>query len=58
VLSFPVLLPLVMPGTNAMLMALAGFTVPEMAGDLVVMTGYTAIVSIIAWMVFDIIWHD
>jgi hypothetical protein len=41
-----------------MLMALAGFTVPEMAGDLVVMTGYTAIVSIIAWMVFDIIWHD
>jgi hypothetical protein len=29
-----------------------------MAGDLVVMTGYTAIVSIIAWMVFDIIWHD
>ena len=41
-----------------MLMALAGFTVPEMTGDLAVMVGYTAIVSIIAWMVFDIIWYD
>ncbi|MBU3740977.1 MAG: heme ABC transporter permease CcmB [Candidatus Kapabacteria bacterium] len=58
VLSFPVLLPLVMPGTNAMLMALAGFSIAECAGDLTIMAGYTAVVCIVAWMVFDLIWHD
>lgn len=58
VLSFPVLLPLVLPGTNAMLMALGGYGVADMAGDLSVMAGYTAIICIVAWMVFDIIWCE
>ena len=58
VLSFPVLLPLVMPGTSAMLMALGGYGVSEMAGDLSIMAGYTAILCVIAWKVFDIIWSD
>lgn len=58
VLSFPVLLPLVLPGTNAMLMAFAGFDVAEAAGDLVLMMAHTGIVSVVAWLVFDHIWCE
>jgi heme exporter protein B len=58
VLSFPVLLPLVMPGTDAMLMAFAGSPVSEAAGNLVLMLAYAGIVSVITWLVFDYIWAD
>lgn len=58
VLSLPVLLPLVMPGTEAMLMAFAGFTFRETLGNLTLMMSYTGIVTVVAWLVFDIIWSD
>jgi heme exporter protein B len=58
ILSFPVLLPLIMPGVDVMLSAFAGVRVDEAAGSLGLMISYTGIVIVVSWFVFDEIWCD
>lgn len=58
VLSFPMLLPLLLPGTNAMLRAFAGTELPEATRALGLMSAYTGIMVVISWIVFDTIWSD
>ena len=58
VLSFPMLVPIIMPGVNAMLAALAGLTLLEASGDLLLMSSYTGLVIIASVFVFDFIWAD
>jgi len=58
ILSFPVLLPLIMPGTDVMLSAFAGLAVAEVAGSLGLMVSYTGIVIVVSWFVFEYIWCE
>lgn len=58
ILSFPVLLPLIMPGVDVMLSAFAGVSVGEAAGSLGLMLSFTGIVIIMSWFVFDYIWCE
>ncbi|MBS1562680.1 MAG: heme exporter protein CcmB [Bacteroidetes bacterium] len=58
ILSFPVLLPLIMPGTDVMLSAFAGLAVGEVAGSLGLMASYTGIVIVVSWFVFEYIWCE
>jgi len=57
-LSFPLLVPLLMPGVNALLAGLAGLTLREASGDLLLMTSYTGLVIIASVFVFDFIWQE
>jgi len=58
VLSFPMLVPIIMTGVNAMLMGFAGLSVGEAGGDLLFMLSYSGLVVLISFFVFDEIWHD
>lgn len=58
VLSFPILLPLVMPGIQATLYALAGLTIADAWGDISMMIAHTGIVAIVSWLVFDVLWEE
>lgn len=58
VLSFPLLVPLVMPGVNAMILGLAGFTLAEASSDLLLMTSYTGIVIVVSVVVFEVVWDE
>ena len=58
VLSFPLLVPLVMPGVNAMLMAFAGFTIAEASGDLILMLSYSGLIIIASVFVFEVVWAE
>ncbi|MBI2794615.1 MAG: heme exporter protein CcmB [Ignavibacteria bacterium] len=57
-LSFPMLVPIIMPGVDSMLMAFAGMPLADAAGDLVFILSYAGIVTLIGYFVFDIIWSD
>lgn len=58
VLSFPLLLPLVMPGIQATLYALAGLGIAEAWGDISVMIAQTGIVAVVSWLVFGVLWEE
>lgn len=58
VLSFPMLVPLVMTGVNAMTLGLAGFSLSEASGDLLLMLAYTGFVIIVSVLVFPVVWDE
>lgn len=58
VLSFPILLPLVMPGIQATLYALAGLGIADAWGDLSMMIAHTGIVAVVSWLVFGVLWEE
>ena len=58
VLSFPLLVPLVMPGVNAMLYAFAGMGLADAQNDLLLMISYSGIVIVVSALVFEVVWTD
>lgn len=58
VLSFPMLVPIIMPGVDTMLMAFAGMPLADATGNLIFIVSYSGIVTLIGYFVFDIIWLD
>lgn len=58
VLSFPILLPLVMPGIQATLYAIAGLETADAWGDVSIMIAHTGIVAIVSWLVFGVLWEE
>ena len=58
VLSFPLLVPLVMPGVNAMLYAFAGMGLADAQGDLLLMASYSGIIIVVSALVFEVVWTD
>lgn len=58
VLSFPMLVPLVMNGVNAMTLGLAGFSMQEASGDLWLMFAYTGMVIVVSVLVFPVVWDE
>jgi len=58
VLAFPILLPIVLPGIGATLSALAGLSFADVASDLVLMLSHAGIVTIIAALVFPVVWCE
>lgn len=58
VLSFPVLLPLIMPGMNATLIAMADVTVADVWPDVALMLSHTGIVATVSYLVFDVVWTE
>lgn len=58
VLSFPVLLPLIMPGMNATLLAMADVAVSDVWSDLALMLSHTGIVATVSYLVFDVVWTE
>lgn len=58
ILSFPVLLPLVMPGIGATLTAIAGLGLSDVLPDLTLMLSHSGIIIIVSALVFEVIWCD
>lgn len=58
VLSFPLLVPLLLPGTNAILMAFAGLELAEVIPDLLLMFSYSGIVCVVGWLIFPTVWCE
>ncbi|MBC8124518.1 MAG: heme exporter protein CcmB [Candidatus Kapabacteria bacterium] len=58
ILSFPVLLPLVMPGIGATLIAMAGLGIGDVLPDLTLMLCHSGIIIIVSLIVFEVIWCD
>lgn len=58
VLSFPLLLPLVMPGIQATLIALAGLTLADAWSDVAFMIAHTGTVTVVSWLVFGVLWEE
>lgn len=58
VLAFPLLVPIIMPGVDAMLMAFAGLPISEAAGNILFILSYSGIVTVIGYFVFDVIWSE
>lgn len=58
ILAFPVLLPLIMPGVQATLMAFAGMPLADAASDIGLMVAHTGIVSVVGALLFDTVWRD
>ncbi len=58
VLSFPVLIPLIMPGIENTAMALEGVPLNEAAGNLQVMVAYCGLVIALSSILFDQVWEE
>lgn len=58
VLSFPILVPLLLPGVNAMIYALAGLSVGEALPDITLMLTYTGVLVVVSYLVFEVLWCD
>jgi heme exporter protein B len=58
VLAFPLLVPLIMPGVNAVLAGLAGLSLTESMGDILLMTSYAGLVIVASVFVFDVVWTE
>lgn len=58
ILSFPILLPLVMPGIGATLIAMAGLSFQDLLPDLLLMLSHTGIVVVVSALVFEVVWCD
>lgn len=57
VLSVPLLLPVALPGTAAIVQALAGFSVGEVAPNLGIIMAYSGVLLVVSWLVFDYVWE-
>lgn len=58
VLSFPILVPLLLPGVNAMIYGLAGLSFLETMPDLLLMLSYTGVLVVVSYLVFEVLWCD
>ncbi len=58
ILAFPVLLPLIMPGVQATLIALAGLDWADVWGDLGLMTAHVGIITAVGSLLFEAVWTD
>ncbi len=58
ILSFPVLIPLIMPGMNATLLAMADVSMSDVWPDLALMLSHTGIVATVSYLVFDVVWTE
>jgi len=58
VLSFPLLVPLVLPGVNAMVYALGGMGLADAQADLLLMFSYSGIIIVVSSLVFEVVWTD
>lgn len=58
ILAFPVLLPLIMPGVQATLIALAGLGWTDVSGDLGLMTAHVGIITAVGSLLFEAVWTD
>ncbi|MEY3385572.1 MAG: ABC-type cytochrome c biosis transport system permease component [Bacteroidota bacterium] len=58
ILAFPVLLPLIMPGVQATLIALAGLGWQDAWGDVGLMIAHMGIMVTVGGLVFESVWTD
>lgn len=58
ILSFPILIPLIMPGMNATLLAMADVSMSDVWPDLALMLSHTGIVATVSYLVFDVVWTE
>lgn len=58
ILAFPVLLPLVMPGVQATLIALAGLSWADAWGDVGLMMAHSGIIVTTGGLLFEAVWLD
>lgn len=58
ILSFPVLIPLIMPGMNATLLAMADVGFGDVWPDLALMLSHSGIVATVSYLVFDVVWTE
>lgn len=58
ILSFPVLIPLIMPGMNATLLSMADVSMSDVWPDLALMLSHTGIVATVSYLVFDVVWTE
>lgn len=58
VLSFPLLVPLVLPGVNATVYALGGMGLADAQADLLLMFSYSGLIVVVSSLVFEVIWTD
>lgn len=58
ILSFPVLLPLVMPGIGATMSAMSGLELIDVGSDLVLMISHGGIITVVSAFVFEVIWCE
>jgi len=58
VLSFPVLIPLIMPGMNATLLAMADVGMSDVWPDIALMLSHSGIVATMSYLVFEVVWTE
>lgn len=58
ILAFPVLLPLIMPGVQATLIALAGLGWVDAGGDVGLMVAHIGIIVTVGGLLFESVWTD
>ena len=58
ILSFPVLIPLSMPGMNATLLSMADVSLHDVWPDLALMLSHSGIVATVSYLVFDVVWTE
>lgn len=58
VLSFPLLVPVILPGVKATLYAFADMGLSEAASDVVLMLAYSGIIIVVSTFVFEVVWTD
>lgn len=58
ILSFPVLIPLIMPGMNATLLSMADVSLHDVWPDLALMLSHSGIVATVSYLVFDVVWTE
>lgn len=58
VLSFPVLIPLIVPGIDNTTMALEGATLADAMGNLQIMFAYCGLIISVSFILFDFVWEE
>jgi heme exporter protein B len=58
VVSFPLLLPVVIPGVQSTSLCIAGIETSQWLPDTVLMISYAGVVSIIASFLYDVLWQE
>ena len=58
VLSFPVLIPMIMPGMNATLLAMADVGMADVWPDVALMLSHSGIVATMSYLVFEVVWTE
>ncbi len=58
VLSFPIMLPLVLPGVELTLLALGGADMAQAQNNLQLMVSYLVVLTTVSWLLFDFVWKE